>query len=241
MVRLLLSSLLVLTPPANAELNFGFQPEFDDSFTSELDPFAPRGLKVSYLSSVVIHSVKEKELAGSGSGNYFRLGKHRFIITAAHVVDNNDITFIMERGFDKTGDLTEANIVYIDKDSDIAILVPVEKLKHTKAIPFRRDINNQIGEKTYHTGHPSSQGWHISEGILSGTLDDVLMINTFAWPGSSGSIVFDEGGRVIGVLSAIKVDGPLGLPVLIEHIVMAGNIKQLDQETLVATLKSNKN
>ena len=70
--------------------------------------------------------------------------------------------------------MVEAKVVYIDHNSDIAILIPNEKLKHTKPIPFRRDINNQMGERVYHCGHPAREGWHISEGLLTGTHNDVL-------------------------------------------------------------------
>jgi S1-C subfamily serine protease len=76
--------------------------------------------------------------------------------------------------------------------------------------------------------------------LLTGTHTDVLLINTFAWPGSSGSIVFDESGRVLGVLSAIRVDGPFGIPDLVEHIVLASNIKMLDQEILKEILRNGK-
>jgi S1-C subfamily serine protease len=134
----------------------------------------------------------------------------------------------MEKGFATT----KAKVAYVNVNSDIAILIPEEKLKYTKAIRFRRDINSQMGEKVYHCGHPAQEAWHISEGILTGTHNDVLLLNTFAWPGSSGSVVFDESGRVIGVISALRVGGPFGLPAMIEHIVLAANIKMLDQQTL---------
>ena len=230
---------MACSPPANAHFDFdlgiNIQKEYDDSYAAELDPFAPRGLKVSYLSSVVIQVFDQGIPRGHGSGNYFKLGKNRFIITAAHVVDNINEIEIFEKGYIAT----PAKVVYLDRDADIAILVPDRRLKYTKAIPFRRDINNQMGEKVYHTGHPSSQGWHISEGILTGTHKDVLMINTFAWPGSSGSVVFDESGRVVGVLSAILVDAPFGIPDLVEHIVLSGNIQMLDQETLKSVLRND--
>ena len=133
--------------------------------------------------------------------------------------------------------MTEAEILYVDHESDIAILVPKERLRYTKPVRFRRDINNQMGEKTYHCGHPAREGWHISEGILTGTHQDSLLVNTFAWPGSSGSVLFDESGRVLGIISALRVDGPFGIPDLVEHIVLAGNIKMLDQKTLKELLK----
>jgi len=188
MIKSLLFFLLVCTPPANAHLSFNLSPEFDDSYTAEVDPYAPRGLRVSYLSSVAVHVSNNDIPIGSGSGNYFKLGKHRFIITAAHVVDGDNEILIIEKGFS----MTPAKVIYSDENSDIAILIPDERLKYTKAIPFRRDINNQMGEKVYHCGHPAREGWHISEGLLTGTHNDVLMVNTFAWPGSSGSVIFDE-------------------------------------------------
>jgi S1-C subfamily serine protease len=228
MIKTLLFFLLACTPPANAHLGIDLTPEYDDSHAAELDPYAPRGLKQAYLSSVVVQVMD----GGMGSGNYFKLGKHRFRLTAAHVVDNQKEIMILEKGYV----MTAAKVVYSDPHSDIAVLIPEERLGYTKAIPFRRDINNQMGEKTYHCGHPAREGWHISEGILTGTHNDVLMINTFAWPGSSGSVLFDEGGRVLGVLTSIRVDGPFGLPDMIEHIVLAGNIKMLDQDTLKAAL-----
>ena len=232
MIRGILFLILACTPPANAHVNIDLSPEYDDSYTGELDPFAPRGLKLSYMSSVIIQTFSEGLPNGAGSGNYFRLGKHRFIITAAHVVEGDINISILEKGYT----MTSAKVAYIDTNADIAILIPDEKLRYTKAIPFRRDITNHIGEKVYHCGHPAREGWHISEGLLSGTNNDTLLVNTFAWPGSSGSVLFDESGRVIGVLSAIRVGGPFGLPDMIEHIVLAGNIKMLDQKDLKEAL-----
>ena len=150
------------------------------------------------------------------------------------MVDQSNVDIVLlERG----GKKTLASVIYRNKDSDIAILVPERRLNYTRAIPFRRDINNQMGEKIYHCGHPAREGWHISDGILTGVRPDVLMANTFVWPGSSGSVVFDESGRVLGVVSAIRVDMIGGMfPQLIEHIVLISNIKTLDKQTLKAAL-----
>jgi S1-C subfamily serine protease len=238
MIKTLLLFLLACTPPANAhldlKLNINLKPEYDDSYAAELDPYAPKGLKVSYLSSIVVQVLDNGNLAGSGSGNYFRLGKSRFILTAAHVVSNQSEIILIE----KSGKPTAAKVVYLDPLNDLAILIPQQKLRHTKAIPFRRDINNQMGEKVYHCGHPAFTGWHLSEGILSGLRPDTLLVNTFAWPGSSGSVLFDESGRVVGILSAVRIDAPFMIPDLVEHIVLVSNIKMLDSQTLKAALRN---
>lgn len=236
MSRFLLYILMGCTPPAEAHININLQPEYDDTYAAELDPYAPKGLKSAYLSSVVVQAWEDGVPQGSGSGNYFKLGRDRFIITAAHVVDGSEEIMILEKGFR----LTPAKVIYSDSESDIAVLVPMEKLRHTKAVPFRRDINNQMGEKVYHCGHPAREAWHISEGLLTGTHTDTLLVNTFAWPGSSGSVIFDQSGRVIGVLSAIRIGTPFGFPDMIEHIVLAGNIKMLDKNTLKAALENGK-
>jgi len=236
MIRILLYLLMVLIPPANAHLTFNLnlEREYNDTYEAELDPYAPRGLRHAYVSSVVVHRVKDGLPQGLGSGNYFKLLKHRFVITAAHVVDGEAEFWIMEKGYQQT----QADVIYLDTFNDIAILVPRERLKYTKALPFRRDINNQMGEKTYHCGHPAREGWHLSQGLLTGTHVDTLMVNTFVWPGSSGSVLFDENGRVLGVVTALRVDAPLGIPVMVEHLVLATNIKMLDQQLLRAVLEN---
>jgi S1-C subfamily serine protease len=234
MIKTLLFFMLACTPPANAHLEIDLSPEFDDSYTAELEPYAPPGLKKAYLSSVIVQIFNNGLPMGTGSGNYFRLGKHRFILTAAHVVHGEKEIMIIEKGFA----MTEAVVVYSDVNTDIAIIVPKEKLKYTKSIRFRRDINNQVGEKVYHCGHPARESWHISEGLLTGTHTDTLVVNTFAWPGSSGSVLFDQTGRVLGIVSAIRIDGPFGFPQMVEHIVLAANIKTLDSHTLRSVLEN---
>lgn len=244
MFRFLLYTLIALMPPANASMDFvneilkntkfDLGPEFNDAYTANVDTNAPKGLKDSYLSSVVIETWSGGTPIGSGSGNYFKLGKDRFIITAAHVVLGSEDVIIIEKSLS----FTEAKVVYVSEENDIAVLVPKEKLRFTKALHFKMDKKNEMGEKVYHTGHPAREGWHMSEGLLTGTREDFLLINTFAWPGSSGSVVFDESGRVIGVLSSIRVDVIMQIfPQFVEHIVSASNIKNLEMDLLKEALR----
>ena len=222
MVKNLLISLLLLIRPADHQTIEVADNE--SAFEDEIYPFAPKGLKQSYRSSVVVFSTKEEEILGSGSGNYFKYKDKNFIITAAHVIDNEGVIYIGEKNID----IVKATVIYIDKEKDIAIIQPNEKLKSTKAIKFKPSKKTYIGESTYHTGHPDGESWHLSDGLVSKVGSNFLILNTFAWPGSSGSVVFNKEGDVIGVISAIKISAPMGIPDMIEHIVIISNINNLN-------------
>lgn len=230
MVKNLLISLLLLIKPADnqtTEVSNNVS-EFED----EIYPLAPKGLKQSYRSSVVVFSTKEEEILGSGSGNYFRYKNKSFIVTAAHVIDNEGTIYIGEKNID----VVKATIVYVDKERDIAIIQPNEKLKSTKAIRFKPSKKTYIGEPTYHTGHPDGESWHLSDGLVSKIGSDFSILNTFAWPGSSGSVVFNRAGDAIGIISAIKISSPMGIPDMIEHIVIVSNIGNLNIEEILPDL-----
>lgn len=220
MIKNILLSLIIFLKPAeiseNNDSNYLVNHE-------KIYPLAPSGLKQSYYSSVIIFSATEDEILGSGSGNYFSLNREKFILTAAHVVNNSEKIFIGE----KNTNIVEADITYIDEKSDIAILKPKEELLCTKAVRFKTKKRNYIGEEIYHTGHPDGETWHVSNGMLSSTQGSTIIGNTFAWPGSSGSVVFDKSGNVIGIISAIKISAPLGLPDMVEHIVLISNINNI--------------
>jgi len=231
MVKNLLISLLLLIKPADhqaAEVTNN-----QSAFEDEIYPFAPKGLKQSYRSSVVVFSTKEEEILGSGSGNYFKYKDKNFIITAAHVIDNEGTIYIGEKNID----VVKATVVYVDKERDVAVIQSDEKLKSTKAIKFKSIRKVYIGESTYHTGHPDGESWHLSDGLVSKIGSDFLILNTFAWPGSSGSVVFNKSGEVIGIISAIKISSPMGIPDMIEHIVIISNINNLNIEEILPLLK----
>jgi len=230
MLKNILISLLIFTKPTdNNKLYFSNNvSEFED----EIYPYAPRGLKQSYRSSVVVFSTSGEEILGSGSGNYFHHRGKKFIITAAHVVDTEGSIYVGEKNIN----VIEAKVVYIDKEKDIAVITVEENLKSTKAIKFKPSKRKFIGEPTYHTGHPDGESWHLSDGMITKVGYDFIILNTFAWPGSSGSVVFNTKGETIGVVSAIKISAPMGLPDMIEHIVIISNIENLDIDKIFCFL-----
>ena len=51
-----------------------------------------------YDSSVKINSIESGLITGHGSGNYFKIGKEKFIITAAHVIRESAVFFVEDKG-----------------------------------------------------------------------------------------------------------------------------------------------
>jgi S1-C subfamily serine protease len=193
--------------------------EFNSSYHKELYFFAEKGLKNAYTSSVIINALPSGGGGAiTGSGNYFKIRDQTFIITAAHVIDNMDQVFITER----SGFSYSAEVKHIDYFRDIAIIIPERRLMYTEAIDYRNSKYIEVGKEVFYCGQPNNQFFSTFHGRISGVDGQFMMINNFAWPGSSGSVVFNKEGRVVGVLSAVSVDAPTGVPVLIPNIVRIG-------------------
>ena len=59
----------------------------------------------------------------------------------------------------------------------------------------------------------------------------MVVTNMFGWFGSSGSGVFDQRGRLVGVVSGIDV-GHIGIRIPLHSIVWVAPISQLDHKLL---------
>ena len=64
-----------------------------------------------------------------------------------------------------------------------------------------------------------------------------VTIDSFAWPGSSGSVVFDEYGNAIGVVSAVSTSSPPGVLVLVPNLVRLGPMNHLSRDLIEEILR----
>jgi len=153
-------------------------------------------------SSLRIVSLDEEFVQiGHGSGNYFKIGKHRFILTAAHVVTDSDAVFL-----DDGDNYIAADVMHIDSKLDIAILVPKHEMKNSTAIEYRPNNKKDLtGLSVVYAGYPADLEKSIFNGMISSCSYNNFSMQSFALPGASGSVVFDNSGRVLGVLTAIKM------------------------------------
>ena len=139
---------------------------------------------------------------GSGSGAYVRYKGHDFVLTAAHVVDDAMIALVTARG-----QVEEAKILLVDHARDFAVL-QVPKLENVKPIRLSSPSLSSltIGEELVYTGFPNRFGPLTIRGNISAFYgSDVLIMQSYAWSGASGSLVLDRQGNIVGVLTAIEL------------------------------------
>jgi S1-C subfamily serine protease len=205
--------LLLMMPPHSPQGS-----DYDPAFHGDTYRFAEKGMKDAAASSIIITAATERGSVAIGSGNYFHIHGHRFILTAAHVVDGFAAIAVTER----SGDIRRAEVVHVDHAIDMAIIIVEEPLRFTKPVDYRPSKKIDIGKEVFYCGHPNQMYFTSYHGRISGLNGQYILVDTFAWPGSSGSVVFGKGGKVIGTVSAVSMDAPTGVPVLVPHFVRIG-------------------
>jgi len=178
-------------------------------------------------SSGMLVVYDKDQMLGHGSGNYFKVGKYKFIITAAHVIKHPFSTYIIDGE-----DLVKIKILYVDKMRDVAILAPERELINIESKTFRPNTKKDlIGKTTYYAGYPQDMDKCLFKGFVSKSGPTMIIMQGFALPGSSGSVVFDWWGRAIGVVSAVKVgfSGVSPFPELVETAVYVERLNFIDK------------
>ena len=126
------------------------------------------------------------------------------IISVKKETFDNFHSFLKPLGVDKN-DLTPMKVVHIDHENDIAILVPMVPMKMKPINYVVNDSLNILGLSVVYAGYPSDLDKSVFHGSVSSQTSQDFLMQSFALPGSSGSVVFDNKGRVVGVLSAVKL------------------------------------
>jgi len=141
---------------------------------------------------------------GRGSGTLFKVDGHYLVFTAAHVIRDFPVVAIAGRNGEQvfgTTILTATNV-------DMAIILVPEMNSRTPMAykpADHRNIDDLVGEDVTYTGFPSHHDLLTIDGVIASEEDGNLVMHSYAWPGSSGSGVFDMRGRFIGVVRAVDV------------------------------------
>lgn len=160
------------------------------------------GIQRSYASSLKIMIMSDDGPLGHGSGNLFYYYDEYFVVTAAHVVDSNLDYVIQEHN----GNTLSCKLIYRDIGNDIALLKPYGEFTVTQGSPYLVNMQESlVAKELYYAGNPGELNHVAIRGWVAESDHKTVTMQSFGWPGSSGSVVFDALGRVIGVVSAIPL------------------------------------
>ena len=172
---------------------------------------------------------KEKTVSALGSG--FVISADGYIVTNNHVVENTtdiQVTFT-------DGSTMEASLIASDKETDLALL-KVETEKKLPFVNFGNSDTAKVGNWVMAIGNPFGLGGTVTAGIVSargrmlaGRYDNYIQTDAAINKGNSGGPLFDLGGNVIGVNSAIisPTGGSIGLGFAIPSNLASNIIEQL--------------
>ena len=174
---------------------------------------------------------------GHGSGTYIQIGREHGVITALHVVQGLDFVFVRA----SENELVPAAVVYRHENLDIAVL-RIPRLKTRKAAKYKpTPASSQLGAQGVYTGYPSDYNLITVRGVVSGFLPETgnIIMQSFGWFGVSGSGIFDEQGRMIGVVSGISMEmGPFG-PELLETMIHVAPTSTISEKTIEEALNAS--
>jgi len=166
-------------------------------------------------------------------GSGFVISADGYIVTNNHVIedaDEIDVNF-------SDGRVLEAELIGRDKDTDLAVL----KVKSTRSLPyvsFADSDQAEVGDWVIAIGNPFGFGGSVSAGIISarnrdlnaGRSDDFIQTDAAINRGNSGGPLFNLGGEVVGVNTAII--SPTGGSVGIGFSIPSNLVKKISGELI---------
>lgn len=157
-----------------------------------------------YLEQMLQEPSRERILGSLGSGVIVQ--DNGYILTSHHVIkDAEEILVALPDGRE-----TQAEIVGIDPDTDLALLKI--DLPDLHALDLNHDDTIEVGDVVLAIGNPLGLGQTVSMGIASATGRSHVGITTFENfiqtdaainRGNSGGALIDSSGNLIGINTAI--------------------------------------
>src|SRR5688572_26850853 len=203
-----------------------------------LDAYSSAVVRVAatLLPSVAAVSVRSARGLGAGSASVISDASH--LLTSAHVVAGADVA---EVAF-SDGSLLAARIVGSDALSDLAVLEADGATP--PPIEFGDASRLRVGQLVVALGNPLGMAGSVTAGIVSAlgrslptqagrVVDEVIQTDASLNPGSSGGVLADSSGRMIGVNTAVAGIG-LGLAVpinsstreIIDALITRGRVRR---------------
>ncbi len=146
---------------------------------------------------------RERVQNSLGSGVIMR--SDGYVVSNFHVVSGADEILVLLAN----GQITEAELVGIDRESDLALLkIPLQNLP----VIQHADVKSlRVGDLVLAIGNPYGFGHSVTQGIVSATgryglqlmtYENLIQTDAAINPGSSGGALVDSLGRFLGIITA---------------------------------------
>src|SRR5258705_2811306 len=179
------------------------------------------------------NALQRRKTNSLGSG--FTVDTAGIAVTNNHVIaDADEINIIMN-----DGTKIKAELVGVDKKTDLAVLKFKPPAKPLVAVKFGDSDKLRLGEWVIAIGTPFSLGGSVTAGIVSalnrdisqGPYDNYIQTDASINRGNSGGPLFNLEGEVVGVNTLIisPTGGSIGLGFAVPSKTVAGVVDQLSQ------------
>ncbi len=200
-----------------------------------------KGTQNAIIKNLSSNNKKKGINPGNFTATGFALSKDGYIITSYHNVAGSDSIYVNNQ----EGDNTKAKFIIGDAKLDIAILQLDNTDLINQNIGFGLSSNHSdLGEKIYTLGYPFDNIVY-GEGTLSSQFGfngdtTAYQISIPVNPGNSGGPLFDEQGRLIGVIKG-KNNIAVGTAYAVKSNEIVKYIESLDDNGIKNSLLSRKN
>jgi S1-C subfamily serine protease len=146
--------------------------------------------------------------SGTGFGSGFFLTTDGLTLTAAHVVDSDNLTLKLHDGSE-----VDAVVVRLAHRADVALLRPKQPLAQQACLATSTKVRADVGSELYAIGTPASLdlAFTLTRGIVSSVRviegQPILQTDAPVSRGNSGGPMVDTSGAVVGIASSKLVGG----------------------------------
>jgi hypothetical protein len=175
---------------------------------------------------------------GHGSGSLIKYKDLTLVFTARHVTDDPiGTTYLIT----KNSNQAVATLMYQSDSADIAVLLLNSEFRDSsiKPMDWKLTSDYDIGKGIVYSGYPSNHKLMSFNGRIAGYGPDrhgtQLIVNTYGWFGCSGSVIYDEKGKIIGILYGVDIEYYPGIQIN-ENMIWVAPIKHVNIEDAIKPL-----
>jgi len=183
-------------------------------------------------------SVRVVTESGHGTGGLVNYKGTHLVLTAHHVANGalGEAYLIITETEQRM-----AVLIYKDPLHDMSLLYLPEELANSNPMSWRpRDELIGVGQTITYSGYPSWHSLLSFRGHVAGfethpEAGQQIILQTYGWFGCSGSVIYDNEGKIIGVLWAVDVESRPTLQVQ-ENLIWVSPIQNLNIDLALTAL-----